>query len=175
MDQQAVGRQISDLRRSKGLTQAELGERLGVTFQAVSKWERGETLPDTASLPDLAAILETSVDNILSGGVRAVAYTRRVTIADMREAIGCLARLGELLGQDALLYLAAVEGVNERMNTEIRDAFTDKHIFEVFTAEAAIQCLRGGAYLDPTDVKNGFESEKLRDIVLRACAERGIK
>ncbi len=41
MDMNAVGRQIADLRRAKRMTQADLGERLGITFQAVSKWERG--------------------------------------------------------------------------------------------------------------------------------------
>ncbi len=175
MDMEAVGRQISGLRRAKGMTQAELGERLGVTFQAVSKWERAETLPDTAILPDLAAVLETTVDNLLSGGHRAVAYVRKLTVEDLRRAIRCLDDMGRLLGRDSLIYLAAVEGINARMNTEIRDAFSDKHIFEVFVAEAALQSLTAGAYMDPTDVKNGFESVKLRNIVLQKCAECGIK
>lgn len=175
MDMKAVGSQISDLRRAKGMTQAELGERLGVTFQAVSKWERAETLPDTAILPDLAAVLETTVDNILCGGRRTVAYTRKLTVNDLRRAIRCLDDMGRLMGRDTPLYLAAVEGINSRMNTEIRDAFSDRHIFEVFVAEAAIQGLMAGAYLDPNDVKNSFESVKLRDIVLEKCGEYGIK
>ena len=66
MDMKRVGNQIALLRKSKGLTQSELGERLGISFQAVSKWERGVTLPDTAILVDLAQILETSVDYILT-------------------------------------------------------------------------------------------------------------
>ena len=41
MDTNLVGNQIAILRRNKGLTQNELGERLGISFQAVSKWERG--------------------------------------------------------------------------------------------------------------------------------------
>ena len=41
MDMQKVGGQISVLRKGRGLTQNDLGERLGVSFQAVSKWERG--------------------------------------------------------------------------------------------------------------------------------------
>ena len=45
-----VGAKISTLRKSKQLTQNELGERLNISFQAVSKWERGETLPDTSIL-----------------------------------------------------------------------------------------------------------------------------
>lgn len=175
MDFEAVGRQIADLRRAKEMTQAELGERLGVTFQAVSKWERAETLPDTAILPDLAAVLETTVDNILCGGDRTVKYKRKLTVDDLRRAIRCLDDMGRLMGRDTLLYLAAVEGINTRMNTEIRDAFSNKHIFEVFVAEAAIQGITAGAYIDPTDVKNSFESVKLRDAVLEKCAEYGIK
>ena len=175
MDIQAVGRQISDLRRAKGLTQAELGNRLGVTYQAVSKWERAETLPDTAILPELAEVLETTVDNLLRGGQRSVAYTKKLTVEDLKRAIRCLDDMGRLMGRDNPIYLAAVEGINARMNSEIRDAFSDKHIFEVFVAEAAIQGLMAGAYLDPSDVRNGFESVKLRDIVLSKCAEYGIK
>ena len=41
-----VGKQIASLRKAKGLTQNQLGERLNISFQAVSKWERGEALPD---------------------------------------------------------------------------------------------------------------------------------
>lgn len=62
------GKQISALRKIKKLTQNDLGERLNVSFQAVSKWELGETLPDTSILIDIADVLETTVDNILSGG-----------------------------------------------------------------------------------------------------------
>lgn len=68
MDMKMVGAQIARLRKEKGLTQNDLGDRLGVSFQAVSKWERGETLPDTAILLDLANALETAVDCILTGG-----------------------------------------------------------------------------------------------------------
>ena len=58
MDMQKVGGQIAALRKSRGLTQNDLGERLGVSFQAVSKWERSEALPDTALLVELAEALE---------------------------------------------------------------------------------------------------------------------
>ena len=68
MNTEKVGSQIAALRKAKGITQSELGERIGVSFQAVSKWERGETLPDVSVLPDLARVLETTVDFILMGG-----------------------------------------------------------------------------------------------------------
>ena len=68
VDMKKIGLQIATLRRAKGITQTQLGERLNISFQAVSKWERGEALPDTGILVDLAAVLETSVDSILTGG-----------------------------------------------------------------------------------------------------------
>ena len=48
VDMKKVGVQISTLRKNKGLTQSELAERLGISFQAVSKWENGATLPEVS-------------------------------------------------------------------------------------------------------------------------------
>lgn len=56
---------LRPLRLQAGLTQSALAERLGVSDRAVSRWERGEALPDVALLPSLAAILHVSVDALL--------------------------------------------------------------------------------------------------------------
>jgi len=53
------------LRKEKGLTQAQLAERLNYSDKAVSKWERGESLPDVAVLKSLAEILGVTVDYLL--------------------------------------------------------------------------------------------------------------
>jgi len=66
MDTTAVGRQILILRKRNGFTQEELAEKLGISAQAVSKWENGHTLPETAILPSLARLLNCSIDAILS-------------------------------------------------------------------------------------------------------------
>lgn len=50
------GEKISSLRKSKGMTQTELGEKLNVTYQAVSKWERDESLPDFETMSKLAKL-----------------------------------------------------------------------------------------------------------------------
>lgn len=60
-----VGRKIALLRKEKDLTQMELADRLNISYQAVSNWERGETMPDISKLPEIALILNTSIDNIL--------------------------------------------------------------------------------------------------------------
>lgn len=175
MDMKSVGSQISLLRKRKGLTQSELGERLGISFQAVSKWERGETLPDTAILLPLAEVLETTVDLILAGGRIQRSFKGRISTAQMADGIRSLKRMGELLGRDSLLYRHAVSGINENMNTNIEDAFTDDRIFECFVAEAVIQNLMDGRYIDPTDVKNSFQHDTFRDAVLTCCARYGIR
>lgn len=175
MDPKVVGRQISELRKGKGLTQNDLGERLGVSFQAVSKWERGETLPDTAILVDLADVLETTVDCILVGGKRMTAYTGKISCDQMAEGLRCLEKMGRLLGKDNLIYRSAVEGINQKMNTRIEDCFIDETVFEAFLAEAIIQNLLAGKYVDVTDVKSSFQSEHFRQIVLEHCYRHGIK
>ena len=62
-----TGRFITQLRTAMGLTQAQLAQRLDVTDKAVSKWERGKSLPDITLLNRLAAELRVSVVEILSG------------------------------------------------------------------------------------------------------------
>lgn len=65
LDLYKIGNRIALLRREKGLTGEKLAESLGVSPQAVSKWENGKNLPETALLPALAALLEVSIDSIL--------------------------------------------------------------------------------------------------------------
>ncbi len=60
-----LGENIKRLRREKDLTQETLAEFLGVTFQSVSNWERGESYPDITILPEIAAFLKVSVDELL--------------------------------------------------------------------------------------------------------------
>ena len=65
MTKQTFGATISALRKEKGMTQLELARHMGVTDKAVSKWERNLSFPDVASLPKLAEVLGTSVDELL--------------------------------------------------------------------------------------------------------------
>lgn len=175
VNEKQVGEHIAALRKGKGLTQAQLGERLSVSFQAVSKWERGEALPDIGLLPDIAAVLETSVDSILAGGAQQVHYRGRITVSDMREGIACFERAGRLLGSQNIIYRAAIDGINTRMNTDIEAAFADEYAFEAFVAEAIIQNLMAGAYIDLSDVTKGFRHEHFREIVCKYAAKYGIK
>ena len=63
-----IGKFIKRLRKEKGLTQTQLAEKLNISFQAISKWENGETLPDTNILLSLSNELGITVDTLLNGG-----------------------------------------------------------------------------------------------------------
>lgn len=60
-----ISENIKQLRREKGLTQEKLADYLGVTFQSISNWERGESLPDISMLPEIAGFFNISVDSLL--------------------------------------------------------------------------------------------------------------
>ena len=175
LDFERIGQFIQGCRKELGLTQAELGERLNISAQAVSNWERGESLPDIAILPDLACILRCSVDAILSGGAGCGGYRRHVTVAQMREALNSLGRIGELLGRDHFIYTCIVDALNERMNTTIEASFSDPHIFEIFTMEFLLGCIRNGDYVDPRDVEMHLKPHKSRDYVINVLHEIGIR
>ena len=66
-DMQKVGERIAALRRKENMTQADLADKLGISFQAVSSWERGATMPDISKLLELSRVLGTSVDALLGG------------------------------------------------------------------------------------------------------------
>ena len=67
MDNKKIGKLIADLRKKQGLTQQELGDKVGVGFRAVSKWERGITLPDITIINEVSRILGISSDELLAG------------------------------------------------------------------------------------------------------------
>lgn len=67
MDQQKTGTFIASVRKEKGLTQAELAERLFVSDKTVSKWERGAGFPDIKNLESLAAALGVSIVELMQG------------------------------------------------------------------------------------------------------------
>lgn len=67
MDNNKIGKFIASLRKEKNLTQQELGDKLFVTDKAVSKWERGLSLPDISLLNKLAKILDVEVIDIIEG------------------------------------------------------------------------------------------------------------
>ena len=64
---ETIGNRISKFRKAKGLTQEELAGKLGVSSQAVSKWETDTSCPDISLLPQLCRVLGITADELLTG------------------------------------------------------------------------------------------------------------
>lgn len=98
---ETLGKRIAALRREQNLRQDDLAEKLGVSPQAVSKWENDQTCPDITLLPKLAKILNTTVDELLSGKAQAAPAVRvlppeeRKDIKDMMLRIRVLSADGD--------------------------------------------------------------------------------
>ena len=67
MDQEKIGKFIANCRKKQNLTQEQLAEKLDISKNAVSKWERGLNLPDASIMKELCAILKISLNELFAG------------------------------------------------------------------------------------------------------------
>ena len=67
MEQENIQKFIKKLRKEKNLTQKQLADMLGVTYQAVSKWERGLNIPDISTLKEISRIFNVDMDTMITG------------------------------------------------------------------------------------------------------------
>ena len=67
MEQEQFGKIIKKLRIKNNLTQKEFAEKLGVTYQAVSKWENGKNMPDIMLLKEISNIFNVNIEELLTG------------------------------------------------------------------------------------------------------------
>lgn len=97
---ESLGSRIARLRLSQGLTQESLARALGVSAQAVSKWENDQNCPDISLLVPLAELLHCSVDTLLRGEAAAV-----LSAGPAQEGTG-------ESGRPTMLHIDAEEGPN---------------------------------------------------------------
>lgn len=69
MDQIKIGRFIAERRKANHLTQMQLAEKLGITDRAISKWENGRSMPDSAIMPELCQALNITINDLFNGEV----------------------------------------------------------------------------------------------------------
>lgn len=67
MDQMKIGNFLKELRKEKGITQAQLAETLNVSARTVSRWETGSNMPDISILVDIADYYDISIPEIING------------------------------------------------------------------------------------------------------------
>lgn len=120
-----IGNRIAAWRKEKGLTQEELAEALGVSAQAVSKWENDVSCPDISLLPKLAKILEVTTDELLTGrsqNVKLVPAAQRKSLEELTLRIRVNSAEGDKVRVNLPLSLVKVA---VEMGMEIAPNFAD--------------------------------------------------
>ena len=103
-----IGKRIAHLRKEKGLTQEDLANAMGVSPQAVSKWENDQTCPDISALPKLAEILGVTVDELLTGKTEEAQPAVRLLPPEERKDIN-----------DMILHISAEDGSGNKVRLNL--------------------------------------------------------
>jgi len=109
---QTLGGRIAAMRRECGFTQEELAEKLGISAQAVSKWENDLTCPDISLLPALAKLLGVTTDTLLTGDqppeVQILPAEKRKSPDELMLRVRVLSKRGDKVKVNLPLALAKV-------------------------------------------------------------------
>lgn len=126
-----IGNQIKSLRQRRGITQEAMAQALGVTAQAVSKWERGVAMPDIALLPDISAYFGISIDELFALSDE----TRMERIQNMLWDVRYLNPADVVAAREFLLEKARREPENGRPHELLADM--ENHIAREHQSKAA--------------------------------------
>ena len=171
MDTLKIGKYIQHLRKTAGMTQKDLAEKLNISFQAVSKWENGDTLPDTGILLDLCDILNTTADKLLNGGSLAPVERKLMKLEDVITGFQYIENIGTLFGEDCTFFVGMVNGINEKMNIDLLTYLKDPMTREVMYAEVLIQGILSGRTVDMEEIEANFQNEKMIHTIRRYLAK----
>ena len=165
MDNLKIGQYIQNLRKAAGMTQKELGDKLNISFQAVSKWENGDTLPDTGILLDLCDILHTTADKLLNGGSLAATERGVMKLEDVQKGFASIEEIGRLFGEDSTFYQGMIEGINKKMNIDLLTYLKVPTTREVMYAEVLIQGILSGKTVDMEEIENSFNNRNMVETI----------
>ena len=161
-----IGNYIKKLRKEKRYTQKQLAEKLNVSFQAVSKWETGETLPDTSLLLTLANELNTSVERLLNGGKIVMKENTLISVKNIVDGFKYLLKVKDCFGEKSTFWLGLVEGINKKMNMDLLDALQNHK--EVLYTEVILQYINNeNCKVDIDEVRKYIKKEKYVAFIVR--------
>lgn len=160
MDLNTIGAYIAMLRRDLGLSQRELAGAIGVSFQAVSKWENGENLPDACVLLPLAEVLHTTVDELLSAGAKRL--RQPIDMAKLHTSLEAIKDVLDGFGEDSTIGRSLMDGIRACVGKEEDTFQLDAACREALLAEAIIYRLQQGDTLAEGEVEAVIRDEALR-------------
>ena len=160
MDNIGIGKYIKKLRLEQSMTQQELANKLNISFQAISKWETGETLPDISIILDLCDILNITADMLLNGGAILTKKRKLLAVSDVIAGFESIGNVKKYFGSSSTFYKGMVEGINKAMNFDLEESLEKYR--EVLYAEVLIQgMLYDNRVVNIDDVKSNFKNKKM--------------
>ena len=158
-----IGKYIKNKRIEMHLTQKDLAEKLSISFQAVSKWETGTTLPDTSILLALSDVLEVTVDQILNAGEFRKRMNKKVNVEEVKKAIKSILKVKEVLGPNNQIYKDMMAGINKDSDVDFEDMLRDPEKREIIIAKCCVQLIIDGYTLSEEDIQQYFQSDMIKE------------
>lgn len=126
---QDIGKRIFTLRKEYNMTQVELADCLGISYQAVSSWERGNSMPDISKIPEIAKLFHISIDDLIgeSKVVNAI-----LEGADKEEMKAANLSEGEIVEAIPILKPTQITAVMESVD---KQQFTSMNLLPYMEAE----------------------------------------
>ena len=155
MDQIKVGKFIQQLRKEKNITQEQLAEKLFLNSRSISKWERGENLPDIENIKKLSEIFEVSQEEIMNGERK---KTKKEIIKEKLKSFlkkYKLIIIPFILINIILYILLAIFFINNYNKITIYDVRTEG---EDFYVEGTITVGKKFTYIDLSNIKLPYET-----------------
>ncbi len=156
MDLIKIGKFIADCRKRKNITQEELAEKLYITDRAVSKWERGLSLPDADKMLELCSILDINVNELLNGEkINMKDYEKKTN-----ELLVELAKQEELKNKKMItdMYVLSVTAVVFYIGITLLAAYTlgEGTIFGIIVTIATIILVAVALYAFKLEIYTGY-------------------
>jgi transcriptional regulator with XRE-family HTH domain len=157
MDKKKTGNLIRDARTKKNYTQVELGDLLGVSNKAVSRWENGESFPDVGILEELAAVLDVRIEDIVTGnaeGNKDAVVNEVVRIAKLqqrevkREIKRTVVRIGSWIAAIICSFISGCFALGRKGSF-----FSDGESYVILMSLSFVLTLVGCALQNETDKK----------------------
>jgi len=162
-----IGKNITSFRKDAGMTQEELANQIGVSAQAVSKWETGVSMPDILLLPVIADVFDITVDEIYSGKreTREAVQTKHYSFNELPEML-----YQQLLETDSYAWKHENEEERKKWLAELKESLADDNrCTHGFVSD------RGGAVFSADDfmiIHRKFGTQESLDILKSESASK---
>lgn len=108
---------LKEIRKSEGLSQEQLAEKIGVSRQAITKWETGKGLPDVENMVIIAEIFKTTLDELLRDSAIKQELEKPVSISETIYDIDCEKHFDINIGNASAIILSS--GTDEKMHIKL--------------------------------------------------------